>query len=302
MTRGRRGSRHGRAPAELLGAGRVPRPAGAASGRSSISRTPGAKLVVRPRPRPRRPSSGRAAAALTTIGVPQASASSAASPKVSTGPGAIHIGARQQHRQVLRVGHIPGKPDRQPCLRGPLPSRARSGPSPATTSRPARRSGAARPAWERTVGSLLDRQPRAQHEQRGLSHAFRARDGIGRVRLGDAPGQVDAQRHAHHVRRADPPELLRRPLGGADHPVVVPRAAGVEGVGEARGPLGAAGSPCTGPSRSRARPSPPAPRARGPTRPVQRGVVRSDTSSRSGPSSVRAPPPPAVASAPGSRR
>ena len=79
--------------------------------------------------------SGSALVALTTTGVPQASASSAASPKVSTGPGAITTSALAS-RMASSLGSVTNPANRtgKEARRAARSSRARSGPSPATTS------------------------------------------------------------------------------------------------------------------------------------------------------------------------
>ena len=88
--------------------------------------------------------SGNALLALTTTGVPQASASSAASPNVSTGPGAsttsaVASNAARSTRSCTHPVNTTGSPSARRARR------LRCGPSPATTSTagtPAARSAA----------------------------------------------------------------------------------------------------------------------------------------------------------------
>ena len=152
---------------------------------------------------------------------------------------------------------------------------------PASRRHPGRRSRAR--ASRARAGPLLRRQPGAQHAAAPPARAAcRARS----ARLGrpGGSGEVDAERGAHDVAGADPVELALPP-SSVVHTIrgVGVRAAAVEPVGGARGASRPERPRCAAPRRrSRGRPSRRAPGRGAPTRPVQRSVVRSETSSRSG--------------------
>src|SRR5690348_15711441 len=106
------------------------------SGQASTARTPAARsspgTLVPASPT----TSGSADSALTTTGVPQARASSAASPNVSAGPGAMATSAlASSAASSARPARNPVKVTGSPARAARRPSRVRSGPPPATTSR-----------------------------------------------------------------------------------------------------------------------------------------------------------------------
>ena len=156
----------------------------------------------------------------TTAGVPQASASSAASPKVSCGPGASATSA--DARMVATVSRQPTYPVNSTGKPGGLalqPRPHRTLPDhdePRVDARmPQRANGVDAP-----VGVLLHRQTPAVHEEHlfaprpALPHLFRV---AARVKL----IEVDTQRHGQHIRCADPVELRTGERGRAHHRVVV---------------------------------------------------------------------------------
>ena len=159
-----------------------------------------------------------------------------------------HVGARQQRGQVGAAGQETGEGDRQPGARGPA-CQARPQRAIARHHQPDRqaRERAAWPAW--SASAAASSPPRAGRSAPAGSGPLSRRTcprpssrGFGGV---VPPGasesswaervQVHAERNADYAARADPPELGRCPAGGADDPVVGPRGAPVEPVGDGTG-------------------------------------------------------------------
>lgn len=88
---------------------------------------------------------------------------------------------------------------------------------------------------EHPFGSLLRREPGAvQHQQLVAVGVSGAQGRV--VPVGVEVGEIDAERHPHHVARPDPVELAGRPGGCADHPVVSGGGGRVEPVGQSVDP------------------------------------------------------------------
>ena len=189
-----------------------------------------------------------------------------------------------------RPGRKPAKVTGSPAARPGGPGAIAAGPRPPRPAGPACPRRAGWPAWSASAAASSPPRAAAVHQQ-DLSLAH--------VSGPDLPepfnpraerGQVHAERDADQVRRADPAELGRRPAGRADDPVLGPGGAPIQPVGHAaQRPSGSAqqgvtlscetmtaGTPCSRPT------------------PVQRSVVRSDTSRASGRSGQQpGQPPPA---------
>ncbi len=285
---------HGRGPAELLGPGPGRGPA-LLLGPGQDRRHPG-RQVLAGHADPASPiTSGSAESALTTTGVPQASASSAASPKVSAGPGAMATSAlASSAASSVASGRKPANVTgsrRAPRARS---SRPRSGPSPATTSR---RASPPRAGWPACSASAAASSPptAARSARAGSRPAPRS---VSRT-AGLAPRRWPGRRRAGaRIRLAAPirSNSAAAHAGGADHPLDTRGRAPVDRVdrGPGQAPTGTArgrSSPGTASLSSAVRLSceimtagTPCSRAH---RPVQRSVVRSDTSSVSGRSSAQ---------------
>ena len=150
--RGRRGSRRWAVPQSYCSARARAAARRACSGRASTARTPAARSSPGTLAPASPTTSGSADSALTTTGVPQASASRAASPKVSAGPGAMATSAlASSAASPARPGRKPAKVTGSPARAARRASRARSGPSPATTSR------AGMPAARRVASVVSER-------------------------------------------------------------------------------------------------------------------------------------------------
>ena len=242
------------------------------------------------RPRRSRSPPGSADDALATTGVPQAMASSAASPKVSAGPGPGTTSAEAWSAPSRpRSATCPRKVTGSPRSRARCSSRARSGPSPATTSTartpapraaPPGRPARCRAASPRRAGST-SRAASRRRARSGPRSAAVAQRGMPRC-------QVDAERSPYDVAGADPHELPLGELGGAHDRRVGVRRTDVEARRRR------AGRPAPGRPQVRSTPSAVSwetitagTRARRAHLPVQRSVVRSETSRRSGARSSR---------------
>ena len=226
---------HRRRPAEPLGPlpgqlpapGGVPGAAGAGWRRRTRRRCP--RRPARRRPPPR---AGRCGS-LTTTGVPLASASSADSPNVSAGPGAMATSAVASSRASSprsatcrrnRTGRPPAwaRSDRAAVARRPPP------PAPR-----ARRGGAVRPArrWRvpgASPGTACCSAPAAAGPGRRAGPAGSV------VGAGAGGSRPDRRRAAPGpgCRRRKPAELRRGPRGGADDDVVAGRRVAVQPVGQ----------------------------------------------------------------------
>ena len=128
---------HGRGPAEAFRAGPGGGPA-SLLGQDSTVITPADRSSPATLAPASPTTSGSADSALTTTGVPQASASSPASPKVSAGPGAMATSALASNAaSSVRSGRKPANVTGRRSRAARRSRRRRSGPSPATTSRAA---------------------------------------------------------------------------------------------------------------------------------------------------------------------
>ncbi len=201
--RGQEG-RHREWPAELLGA----RPRGLAAGHFRAGQH------VLDGVREGRAVVGGADEALTTTGVPQANASSAASPNVSAGPGASTTSALAcQAASSARCATWPRKVTGNPSARARWANRRRSGPSPATTrcaattrrrsaatasrARPGRFSGASREHITRSVVAPLTWRARSAALYQAGWHFSRSTPSGARTRL-PTPSRTNS-RAAHSV-------------------------------------------------------------------------------------------------------